>query len=128
MKFLKKLNESIQIAILTYFVTIVGLIALLFLFFIGHMDIPLGLLLGGGIVGTLNLFAGLIQEWTSNKEGAIVSIIFTIIRNIIIVASMIIIALMYYRWNMPYFNIFAFVGTYTVSIIITLIVHLKERK
>lgn len=128
MKFLKKLNESIQIAILTYFVTIVGLIALLFLFFIGHMDIPLGLLLGGGIVGTLNLFAGLIQEWTSSKEGAIVSIIFTIIRNIIIVASMIIIALMYYRWNMPYFNIFAFVGIYTVSIIITLIVHLKERK
>ena len=128
MKFFKSLNASLKIAILTYFVSFFGFLILLFLLFNGHQDIPLGVILAGGVIGTINLIAGLIEHFTANKEGAIISVVFVALRMFIIIGVMILIALMYYRWNMPYFNVIAFVVVYSVSIIITIIVHLKERK
>lgn len=128
MKLFKDLNPSLKIAVLTYIIAIVGFLITLFLIFNGHQDIPLGILFAGGVVGTVNLFAGLAERFTKDKEGAIISIVLVGIRTFLVLGVMIFVALMYYRWNMPYFNIFAYVAVYTISIILTIIVNLKERK
>ena len=128
MTFFKQLNNSIKVAILTYLISIVGFLALLFLLFNGHKDIPLGVIFAGGVIGTVNLIAGLIENSVKDKDGAIISTIFIGVRTLVILGVMVLIALMYYRWNMPYFNIFAYVAIYTISIIITIIVFLKERR
>ena len=128
MKLFTSLNASLKIAILTYIFAIFGFLVTLFLLFNGHQDIPLGVIFAGGVIGTVNLFAGLAEHYYQNKEGAIISIILIGIRTFVILGVMILIALMYYRWNMPLFNIFAYVAIYTISIILTVIVNLKERK
>ena len=128
MKFFKQLNNSIKEAILTYLISIVGFLILLFLIFTGHKDIPLGIIFAGGVIGTVNLIAGLIENSIDNKEGAVISVVFIGVRMFIILGVMVLIALMYYRWGMPYFNIFAYVAIYTISIVITIIISLKERR
>ena len=100
----------------------------MFLLFNGHKDIPLGVIFAGGVIGTVNLVAGLIENYTQNKEGAIISVVFIGLRMFIILGVMILISLMYYRWGMPLFNVIAYVIVYTISIGITVIIHLKERK
>jgi len=128
MKFFLKLNSSFKIAILTYLVSLVGFLALLFLFFIGHMDIPLGAILAGAIIGSTNLIVGFIEKSNANKDTGVLAVIFVGVRTFIILGIMVVLALMYYRWGMPYFNIISFVAVYTVNIIITVIVHIKERR
>ena len=123
-----KLNASIKIAILTYLVSILGFVIFLFMFFTNMMDVPLGILFAGGVIGSINLVTGLIEEATKNKDGAIASVAFIGVRMILILGVMVLIALMYYRWNMPYFNLISYVVVYSLSIAFTVFVYLKERR
>ena len=122
------LNASIKIAILTYLMSIVGFVIFLFMFFTNMMDVPLGVLFAGGVIGTIDLITGLIEATTKNKDGAIISVGFIGVRMFLILGVMVLIALMYYRWNMPYFNLISYVAVYTLSIAFTVIVYLKERR
>ena len=128
MKYFSKLNPSLKVGILTYLFSIFGFLLTLFLLFQGHQDVPYGFLFAGGVIGTVNFLAGLVEHFSKDKSGSILSIIFLGIRMVVILMTMLLIALMYYRWNLPLFNLFVYIGVYTVSIIITVVIHLKERR
>ena len=124
MRFFQEANNSIKTAFLTYLFTLIATLSTLFLFFQGLMDIPLGILLGGSIFGTLSLISGLVEKKDEDRKTPIYSIVLIGVRFLLLIAITIVIAFMYYRWNLPIFNVFAFVGAYTVSIIIMIIVYL----
>ena len=128
MKKFRSLNNSFKTGILTLLASFAAFIATIFLFFIGYMDIPLGIILGGVIIGGLGILTGVVEKRDEAKKQTIGTIIMIIVRFAVIVSTMVIIAMMNHRWNMPYFNLFSFVGVYTVSIIITMIIHIKERR
>ena len=124
MRLFKEANNSIKTAFITYLVTFVATLSTIFLFFQGMMDIPLGILLGGGVFGTLSLVSGLLEKKDDERTTPIYSIIMIGVRFLLLIGITIIIAFMYYRWNLPIFNVFAFVGTYTVSIVVMVIIYL----
>ena len=124
MRFFQEVNNSIKTAFITYAVTLIATLSTIFLFFQGMMDIPLGILLGGGLFGTLSLVSGFLEKKDEDRKTPIYSIVLIGVRFLLLIAITIVIAFMYYRWNLPIFNIFAFVGTYTVSIIVMIIVYL----
>ena len=127
-KLLDKYPHSLVTACLTFAVTILATLITLFCFFNGHKDIPLGFILGGVVSTILCLLSALAEKQDDKKEGTTFSIIVIILRMVLLVAVTLIIAFMYYRWNLPIFNIFSFVGMYTGSIIIMVIVHLISKK
>ena len=124
MKLFKSLNNFIKTAIVTYIVTLLALFATTFLFLQGMMDIPLGILLGGFACGSINLASGLLEKKDDEERNAKYSIIFIIIRFVLFLGLTVLIALMYYLWDLKIFNLFAFIGAYSVSIIILIIIHL----
>ena len=128
MRFFLSKNNSIKTAIITYALTLVGFISTIFLFFIEMMDIPLGILLGGGVFGSLALVSGLVEKKDEERTTPIYSIILIALRFLLLVALTIIIALMYYRWNLKIFNVFAFVGSYLASTIAMIVVYLIFKK
>ena len=124
MRFFQEANNSIKTAFITYAVTLIATLSTIFLFFQGMMDIPLGILLGGSLFGTLSLVSGFLEKKDEDRKTPIYSIVLIGVRFLLLIAITIVIAFMYYRWNLPIFNIFAFVGAYTVSIIVMIIVYL----
>ena len=128
MRFFLSKNNSIKTAIITYLITLVGFCSTIFLFFIGMMDVPLGILLGGGVFGSLALISGLVEKKDEERDAPIYSIILIGLRFLLLVALTIIIALMYYRWNLKIFNVFAFVGAYLTSTVAMIIVYLVFKK
>ena len=124
MRFFQEANNSIKTALLTYALTLIATLSTIFLFFQGMMDIPLGILLGGSLFGTLSLVSGFLEKKDEDRKTPIYSIVLIGVRFLLLIAVTIVIAFMYYRWNLPIFNIFAFVGAYTVSIIVMIIVYL----
>ena len=124
MRFFQETNNSIKTALLTYALTLIATLSTIFLFFQGMMDIPLGILLGGSLFGTLSLLSGFLEKKDEDRKTPIYSIVLIGVRFLLLIAITIVIAFMYYRWNLPIFNVFAFVGAYTVSIIIMIIVYL----
>ena len=124
MRFFQETNNSIKTALLTYALTLIATLSTIFLFFQGMMDIPLGILLGGSLFGTLSLVSGFLEKKDEDRKTPIYSIVLIGVRFLLLIAITIVIAFMYYRWNLPIFNVFAFVGAYTVSIIIMIIVYL----
>lgn len=124
MNYFKKANNSIKTALATYAITLLALLATIFLFFQGMMDIPLGILLGGFVCGSINLASGLLEKKDDEEKSTKYSIVFIIIRFVLFLGLTVLIALMYYLWDLKIFNLFAFIGAYTVSIIILIIIHL----
>ena len=128
MRFFLSKNNSIKTAIITYLITLIGFASTIFLFFKEMMDVPFGILLGGGVFGSLALISGLIEKKDEERNTPIFSIIMIAIRFLLLVVLTIIIALMYYKWNLKVFNVFAFVGAYLASTIAMIIVYLVYRK
>ena len=124
MRFFQEVNNSIKTAFITYAVTLIATLSTIFLFFQDMMDIPLGILLGGSLFGTLSLISGFLEKKDEDRKTPIYSIVLIGVRFLLLIAITIVIAFMYYRWNLPIFNVFAFVGAYTVSIIVMIIVYL----
>ena len=106
MKF-ASLNNSLKVGILTILVSLIGLLATFFLFFNDYKDIPLGIILGGIVIGGLNLLSGWIESLDEKRKSTNLSIIMIIVRFVIIISVMLLIAFMYYRWGHKLFNIFS---------------------
>ena len=128
MKLLSKCTKSTKIAFYLALVSLCAFILLIPCFFFNLMDVPLGVIFGGTIISLTYLLEG-IAENVDNKKGTVtLTIIMIAVKLLIIGASLVIICFMYYRWGLPIFNPFAYVGVYTLAIIINVIVHIKERK
>lgn len=127
MKKILLLSKPYKVALLTFLVSLLGFAATAFLF-PTKMDIPLGILLGGIIFPLLNVLQGLAEKRDVEKAGTTFSLIVIIFKFLVVVTLLIISALMFYKWNLPYFNIFCLVGTYTVSLLATILVYLIDKE
>lgn len=124
MKFLFKIERNLRVALLVSLITILAIAASSCCFVTGFYEVPLGFALGGAIVSALYLLGHFLYLVDVKNGDVKYSIIMIGIRNIILITSIIIFALMYYRWNIKYFNIFAYIGIYTVGALIFIIDHL----
>jgi peptidoglycan biosynthesis protein MviN/MurJ (putative lipid II flippase) len=102
--------------------------ALTFLFFIGHLDIPLGLILGAciNIVGYFAL--GLLEQKAKKNSKGIGNIIVTVSRFIILASTIVLVGWLYYEQNVQIFNIFSLVGGYLYPLIVLLILTVLQKK
>ena len=128
MKFIRNLETNLLVAVITFVVAVIGFAASSFLLTTSYLDIPLGFLLSGGVIGSLYIITHFFTKIDNRDSRATWSIIAITIRLVVIVGMMILIALMYYRWNMKYFNIFVFVAMYTISAAVFVFAHLSRNR
>ena len=126
MKFLKTAESNLLTAIVVFTISVLGFAASSYLLTSEFIHIPLGFLFSGGVIGSLYLFSHFLLKKDNEDAKATWSIIAISARFAIIIAAMIIIALMYYRWNLPYFNLFVFIGVYTAGVITFVISYLTS--
>lgn len=127
MKFLDKYTNSTKVAIITMAVSIVVFILMVPLFFFHLKDIPLGVILGGTVISLTYLLVGLGEKIDEERGTTALTMTMVAGKFIITIAILAVVCFMYYRWGYPIFNPFAFVGVYTLALIINIIIHVKER-
>ncbi len=110
--------------IISSIVVVAAFVATFFLFFLGLMEIPLGILLGGGAsTGAMALY--LIDENSPNHKKAIrVTIVSIILSSLIHISALVLAAVLYYVANLHIFNIFATFGSIFVGQIVYIILNL----
>ena len=121
------LRVTYKIALIEAVSGIIGFLLLVPFFFFGYMDIPLGVLLGGELIGLLYFFSGLAEEKDDEGGRATLTIIMMGVRLAVIAGVLILIIFMSKKWGLNIFNPFAYVAIYTVSVVINAIVMIKER-
>ena len=117
MKFIKKLGHNLFTAFIVLIIAIIGFASSAFLISSDLKHIPLGFLLSGGIIAFIHVISHFLVKIDVKRGSATFTIVSIILRLTVFVASLLLIGLMYYRWDMKYFNIFVFVGVYTASMI-----------
>ena len=122
-----KLSGSVKIALLMYALAVLSFALLIPFFFFQMMDIPLGAFLGGTISGTMYLLSSLAEASDAKKGNATLTIMMQGMRFIVVAGVMVVISLMYFKWDMKIFNPFAYIALYTVSVVVNVIVMLRER-
>ena len=123
-----KLSSSFKAALLSLIVTVVVFLGMLFGYFIGQPDLPNGVL-AGGLLGSLSyLFIGIAERIDEKKRLPIWTIIFTVIRFILIAALVVISAYLQFKLGYKVMNVFAVVGGYAISLIIYIVISLIEKK
>lgn len=128
MKFLDKYTNSTKIAFYIALVSICVFILLIPCFFFNLMDIPLGVMLGGVVISITYLLEGIAEKKDKERGTVAITIVAIAIKLIITCVLLVVICFMYYRWGYPIFNPFAYLGVYTLALMINIIVHIKERK
>lgn len=124
MKFIFQIERNLRVALFVALLTLVAIISSIYCFFINFMEVPLGFALGGVVVSSLYLLGHFLYQIDVKNGEVKYSILMVGIRNIILISSIIIFALMYYRWGIKLFNIFAYIGIYTGGVIIYVVDHL----
>ena len=130
MKLLGKLDNNLLTGIITLTLSLVIFACTSFLVLTPYKDIPFGFLLSGGIVSIVYVASSFLTRLDEGKQSSVGSLISIIVRFVIFVASVILLAFMYYRWDIKLFNIFTFIGVYTFSTLtfVLLFVIRKNRK
>lgn len=129
MKLLKKLDNEILTAIIVFLCAVIGFATTSFLI-PTYIDIPLGFVLSGGIIAFIYVLSSLFKKIDERRGSTTFSIISISLRMVLTITSLLLLALMYYRWNIKLFNVFVFVGVYTLGIIVYMITYItnKNRK
>ena len=110
-------------------IVVVGLLILCIPFyFFSLMEIPQGIILGGGASILIYLFLGLFNNPEKPKKSLVLTIIVIAIRLLVIGGLLALVAWLYYQEGVKAFNIFAVAGSYLVPIIINLILVRKENE
>ena len=130
MNFFRKLGYNLFTAFVVLIISLIGFASSAFLISSDLEHIPFGFLLSGGIIALIHVVSYLLVKVDEKRGSAVFTIIAMAVRLTIILASMLLIAFMYYRWNIKLFNLFVFVGVYTASIITLCLsfIFIKDRK
>ena len=96
-------------------------------YFFSLMEIPQGILLGGGISILIYLILGLCNNPEKPKKSLVITFVIIAIRLLVIGGILFLVGWLYYQMNVKAFNIFAVMGSYFVPIIINIILAKKER-
>ena len=127
MKLLKKLDNELLTALLVFITAILGFAVTSFLIST-HVDIPLGFVLSGGIIAFIYVLSSILKSIDERRGSSVFSIIAIILRSVLTLTSLLLLALMYYKWDIKLFNIFVFVGMYSFGIIIYMIIYIVSKK
>jgi len=122
------LNIYYQVSLWSLISLFVLLVMTSWLFFVGYIDIPLGIILGGSI-GIMSYFVlALIEKKELETHHSIGSIIVAIARIIALLAAMLLAAYLYYQLQIKILNIFAIMGGYLLPLVVLLILTLKKKR
>ncbi|MFA6675529.1 MAG: hypothetical protein WCS49_01445 [Bacilli bacterium] len=123
-----KLNIYYQVSLWSLISLFLLLVMTSWLFFVGYLDIPLGIVLGG-LIGTTSYFVlALIDKKELETHHSIGSIIVAIARVLALLAAMLLAAYLYYQLNIKILNIFAIMGGYLLPLIVLLILTLQKKR
>ena len=127
-KALNKLNIYHKCVVLSGLFLILISLGLIPLYFYNHMDIPLGILLGGTYGILVYFIVGLLENKRSDYYKW--AILIAILRFFFLAVLLVLVALCYYKWELKIFNIFAVVGGYLICLVVLLLLFMlkKERK
>ena len=127
MKLLQKLDNELLTAIIVFLASLLGFAVTSFLI-PTHIDIPLGFLLSGGIIALIYTLSSLFRKIDERRGSVVFSLISVSLRLVLTITALLLLVLMYYRWNIKYFNVFVFVGVYSLGIIIYMVTYILSRK
>lgn len=127
MNFFQKLDHNLWTSFVVLGVSLIGFACSCFLISTDMQDIPFGFLLAGGIIAFIHVFSFLMTLIDKRRGTTVFTIIAMIFRLVIVLASLVVVALMYYKWNIKLFNIFVFVGMYTVGVIVLCITFIFKK-
>ena len=123
-----QLTPIYKATFVSFIAVVVAYISLIFGYFVNKIDLPNGLILGGGI-GVLSYLAlAIIEKREKEKEKPVLTIIITILRYLLIAAAVVISALSQYKWGYKIINPFTVVGGYLIPLVIYLVITLVEKK
>ena len=116
-KWYSNLNLFYKVSFISIIATIIIFLGLVFCFFIGWMDIPLGMLLGA-LIGTLFYFIeGLLTKRENSRKNVNLSIFYMVLRYIVIIGLGLLFGFLYYMKDFKVFNLFSLMLFLNVSII-----------
>ena len=127
MKLFQKLDNELLTAVLVFVISLIGFAVTSFLIST-HIDIPLGFVLSGGIIALIYVLSSLFRKIDERRGTVVFSLISITLRLVLTIAAILLLVLMYYKWNIKLFNVFVFVGVYSLGIIIYMITYIKSRK
>ena len=128
MTWFNKLSSSFKTALLSLLVTVVAFLGLLFGYFINQPDLPNGVL-AGGLLGSISyLLIGIAERIDEKNRLPVWTIVFTVIRFVLIAALVVVSALLQFKLGYKVMNVFAVVGGYAISLIIYIVISLIEKK
>ena len=127
---LRKLEINLLTSIIVLLVGLIGFGATSFLLNSALIHIPLGFLFSTGVISLLYLIAHLFVKIDEKRGNNVFTIISLSLRFAVLIGVMIILGFMNYRWGNELFNIFVFIGMYTLGVLVFVILNLlnKERK
>ena len=128
---LGKYNIYYKCSILSGFFLALISLGLIPLYFFSLKEIPLGILLGGGLGIISYLIVGILED--KRSTGYKWAVVVSIVRYFVFALLLLLLGLCYYKWEIKIFNIFGFVGGYLLVTIIFVIIYLltkhqEERK
>lgn len=124
----KALKKSFKIAIIVFVASVLCFAITAYLLTTTSKDIPLGIIIAGSLISLLHFFQGVGEIKDEKNESSVITIIVIAVKFLSLVVLLLMAALMTYRWNAPYINIFSVVGVYTFSIIITILIYVLDKK
>ena len=127
MKLLQKLDNEMLTAIVVFITSLIGFAATSFLIST-HIDIPLGFILSGGIIAFIYLLSSLFRKIDERRGSYVFSLLTIILKLVLTVVSILMLVLMYYKWNIRYFNVFVFIGVYSFGVIVYMITFIVNKK
>lgn len=123
MKFFAQIERNLRVSIFVAFFTVLAIVSSIYCYFINLMEVPLGFALGGIVVSLLYLAGHFMYLLDVRNGTAKFSILMVGIRNFVLIGLMILLAFLYYVWDIKLFNLFAFIGIYTAGVIIFVLDH-----
>lgn len=124
---IRPIKNFTLVALIVYLFSLIALLCTLPFFFLQRADIPLGIVLGGIVIGSLYLLGGFAEKNDDSKHRIRFTIISIIVRFVTTAVVSVVISLMYFLWDIPLFNIFSFIAVYLVSIVVTIVVNIIRK-